>query len=361
MNRIKFIALIVDHKLRKESSHEAIWVKNNLLKCNIASEILVWEHHEVSSNIHKKARDARFALMSNYCKKHNIDHLLVAHNKEDQAETVFMRILRGTGIDGLVAINPKSKLNGLTICRPMLDISRVDIESYLKENKIEYVNDPSNQDLKYTRVKIRKLLKEINNEYGIDVFSRLNLLSHNANNSSSYLKQRAKIAYRKLVENSNHGVFYLNFNGFNKLHIELKCRVLRLILKQLSLNYYPPRLNSLKIFLDKIINRSKNIMLSGVRVDFKDDEAIFFIEASASHEIHLKSGESANFLGVDIENIFEETVVVKTLGESGWIQLKAKGYKKPNFIKAQVLKSTVAIFDEEGKLVKSLFFNSHSK
>lgn len=357
-NGILMKALIVDHKLRKESSKEAQQVQKNLEKSGIKSEILVWNHGDVESNIHKKARDARYSLMAGYCKKHNVETLLVAHNKEDQAETVMIRILRGTGVDGLSSIKMKSKIGGVSIFRPMLDISRDEIESYLHENSIEYVKDPSNENERFKRVKVRRLLRNIKNDFGVDVYSRLNLLADNANTSSNYLKHRAKTLEKKIITNSQFGIFYLDLEEFKKLHKELQLRLIRSILSKLSLKEYSPRLESLKEFVKRLQAKNSNCMLNGVRVCFENERAIFFMEEATKSELLIKQGEVRYFAGVEIENTYNSPIIVKSLGKEGWESIKSKGFQKPKKLNVEIIKSTVSIYDVNGNLLKSLLVES---
>ena len=353
-NDIELCALIVDHGLRNESASEAKRVKSYLKNLGINSEILKWQHSGVDSNIHKKARDARYSLMAEYCKSKGVKTLLVAHNKEDQAETVMIRILRGTGVDGLGSIKLKSRLNGISIYRPMLDISRDDIEEYLAASSIDYVNDPSNENDKFKRVKVRRLLREMRDSFGVDVYSRLNLLADNANTSSNYLKHRAKTLEKKIITNTQFGVFYLDLNEFSKLHKELKLRLIKSILGKLSLKEYSPRLDSLKELLRRLSNKSANCMLNGVRVLFFMDKAIFFMEESSKNELLVKPGEVRYFAGVEIENTYDKPIVARSLGADGWKDLKRNGFQKPKNLRAEVIKSSIAIYDIKGNLLKSL-------
>lgn len=355
LHNLEFRAVIVDHNLREESSAEALWVKSNLKKYGIDSEILKWQHNGVDSNIHKRARDARYTLIAEYCKRHNVGSVLVAHNKQDQAETVMIRILRGTGIDGLSAMKFKSKLKGVVIYRPMLDISREEIEAYLNSRSISYVNDPSNKDEKYTRVKVRNLLKQINDEFELNIYSRLVLLSENAGNSSSYIGKQVKDIYKKSIYNTGYGVYLLDLNYFKSLHLELKFRLIRSLVEKIGSKEYSPRLANLKMFIEKIENESLNCMLSGVRVSFKSGKAIFFQEDNSRTKLVLKPNETVKFAGVKIKNIFNHDIFVGILGEKGWLQLKKNGVNKPQNLSVEIIKSTVAIFDINNNLILSLF------
>jgi tRNA(Ile)-lysidine synthase len=157
-NGTTITAITVDHGLRAQSASEAKQVAVWLKKAGIPHVILKWIGKKPARNIQESARNARYHLLSDYCKQHGIAHLLVAHHREDQAETFLLRLARGSGVDGLAAMNRVTTMHGITLVRPLLDVSKQELISYLKTRKQAYVNDPSNHDTQYDRVKIRKLL-----------------------------------------------------------------------------------------------------------------------------------------------------------------------------------------------------------
>ena len=154
--------LIVDHKLRKESSREALRVKRMLLKKNIYSKILKWSGKIPKSNIQKNARDIRYSLLSNYCIKHKVKYLITAHHGDDQIENFFIRLLRGSGLSGLSSMPEKITYNkNLKIIRPFLKFEKKDLK-YVTLNYFKtYIKDPSNKNKKFLRVRIRKYRKNL--------------------------------------------------------------------------------------------------------------------------------------------------------------------------------------------------------
>ena len=160
--------LIVDHKLRKESSQEALKVKKILLKKKIYSKILKWKGKIPKSNIQKNARDMRYALLSNYCLKNKVKYLITAHHGDDQIENFFIRLLRGSGLSGLSSMPEKIKYNkNLKILRPFLKFEKRDLK-YVTLNYFKtYIKDPSNKNEKFLRVRIRRYRKNMEKE-GLD-------------------------------------------------------------------------------------------------------------------------------------------------------------------------------------------------
>ena len=146
----KIHVLIVDHKLRKESSREALKVKYILKRKRIPSKILSWKGKIPKRNIQKNARDMRYSLISSYCLKKNIKYLVTAHHADDQIENFLIRLLRGSGLTGLSSMSLKTKYNNyLKIIRPFLNLKKKDLK-YVTLNYFKtYIEDPSNKDEKF--------------------------------------------------------------------------------------------------------------------------------------------------------------------------------------------------------------------
>ena len=164
----KIHALIVDHKLRKNSSTEALKVKKLLKKKGIQSKILFWAGKAPKSNIQKNARDIRYSLISTYCLKKRIKYLVTAHHEDDQIENFLIRLFRGSGLTGLssMSINTKYSKN-LKIIRPFLSLNKESLK-YVTLNYFKtYIKDPSNKNDKFLRVRIRKYKKNMEKE-GLD-------------------------------------------------------------------------------------------------------------------------------------------------------------------------------------------------
>jgi tRNA(Ile)-lysidine synthase len=157
----RIVALTVDHGLRRESAKEARQVGAWLKKQGIVQVILPWKGKKPKRNIQEAARNARYKLMADYCAKHGIAHLLVAHHLEDQAETFLLRLARGSGVDGLSAMAALTPMHGLTLVRPLLAIPKAELLAYLKKRRQPYAHDPSNENEAFDRVKMRKLLPQL--------------------------------------------------------------------------------------------------------------------------------------------------------------------------------------------------------
>lgn len=151
------IALIVDHGLRTESASEAASVRRHLKGLGIGSHILRWAGGKPTTGIQQAAREARYGLMERWCRRHAVLHLAVAHHLEDQAETILHRFARGSGADGLAGMAAIRETAALQLMRPFLDIPRARLRATLHARGIDWVEDPSNLDPAYARVRVRAL------------------------------------------------------------------------------------------------------------------------------------------------------------------------------------------------------------
>jgi tRNA(Ile)-lysidine synthase len=158
---------IVDHKLRKNSTTEARHVKKQLKKFSINLNILTWYGKKPKKNIQSSAREKRYSLLTDQAKKLNIKNILLGHHLDDLFENFFIRILRGSGLNGLVSLDKKTQKNQVNLLRPLIDFDKKDLIYVSNYIFGSYVNDPSNKDDKFKRVKIRNFLKQLEEE-GLD-------------------------------------------------------------------------------------------------------------------------------------------------------------------------------------------------
>lgn len=152
------LALIVDHGLRAGSAAEADAVKQHLANLGIDAEILRWDHGPITSRLHSEARKARYRLLLEACHKHKISHLLFAHHRDDQAETILMRLAKGSGIDGLAGMAAESVLGGVHIFRPFLTVPKDNLIATCEAAKIPTITDPSNSMEKFARGRLRRVM-----------------------------------------------------------------------------------------------------------------------------------------------------------------------------------------------------------
>ncbi len=158
---------IVDHKLRKNSTLEAKNVQKNLKKFSINLNILTWNGRKPKRNIQSIARDKRYELLINKAKKFKIKNILIGHHLDDLFENFFIRILRGSGLKGLISLGRETQKDGINLMRPLIDVDKNDL-IYISNNIFgSFVEDPSNKNDKFKRIRIRNFLNQLSLE-GLD-------------------------------------------------------------------------------------------------------------------------------------------------------------------------------------------------
>lgn len=155
--RMELRAATVDHRLRQGSGREAEDAGALCARLGIAHDVLTWEGWSGQGNLQDAARSARRALLGDWARRHGLAHLALGHTRDDQAETVLMRLARGSGVDGLAAMAPMRRSGSVTWLRPLLDISRDDLRDYLRAEGQSWVEDPSNEDARFARVRARSM------------------------------------------------------------------------------------------------------------------------------------------------------------------------------------------------------------
>ncbi len=149
------VALIVDHGLRRESAEEARFVCAMVEGLGIEGDVLCWTGGKPAHGIQEAARTARYGLLVEACRQRGILHLLVGHHAGDQAETVTMRRARGSGPDGLAGMAAQVEHRDVRLLRPLLPVSRDRLTATLVVRGLQWIDDPSNADLRFERVRLR--------------------------------------------------------------------------------------------------------------------------------------------------------------------------------------------------------------
>ena len=239
----------VNHNLRDIAyiNNEKKYVKNlaKKLKLKYSSPEITKNEFKINhkSSVENTARILRFDKLANEAKKFNSKSIFLGHTSTDKAETILFNIIRGTGLKGLEGITKlttkKINTKNYFIMRPLLGIERVTTEKICKENGLVPLYDKTNDDLKYTRNKIRKtifpLLKEINPKV-IQSILNLGLAAKETNESYELL---IKKWYAKLVSidtSNNQTIFKINdINAFNQLTTKLKTEIIKNILNHISI------------------------------------------------------------------------------------------------------------------------------
>ncbi len=250
--QLKVIYFHIDHKLRTNSTKEAKFVKLLLKKLPANLKILTWLGKKPKSNIQSVARDKRYELLIKNAKKLKINNILLGHHNEDLIENFFIRILRGSGLNGLVSLDQKTNQKNINLIRPLLKFSKINLEHITKKVFKNYIEDPSNKNDEFKRVKIRNFIKNLELE-GLDI-DKFNLTIKNlrfANKTIKYFVEK-NLKNNSTILNTNKFVI-LNENFFLQPE-EVVFRSLTEVLKGVGKKYYPVRGKK----IDKLIYQINN-------------------------------------------------------------------------------------------------------
>ncbi|MEN8904667.1 MAG: tRNA lysidine(34) synthetase TilS [Clostridiales bacterium] len=235
---VSLFVVHVNHMLRGlDSERDEKFVKSYCKKIRIPFYV---ERHDVKKyskskglSIEESAREIRYNVFRAYSNINNIDKIAVAHNKNDQVETSLMRILRGTGLDGITAMDYKAN----KIIRPLLDIKKVDILFYCNEMDIKTTIDKSNLDRVYTRNKIRlDLIPYLEKEFNVDIIDRIHNMALLLNEDKKIVNEYIKTIFLKVLVEKNNHMIVLDLEEINKYSDEIIKRVLRIGIIELSGN-----------------------------------------------------------------------------------------------------------------------------
>ena len=248
-NKCKIYYVLVDHNLRKDSSLEAISVKKLLKKNQINLNILK-NKELIKKNVQSEARRIRYSLLTNFCKKRRIKTILTAHNFEDQVETFFIRLSRGSGLEGLSSMKQINKTNNnINLVRPLLDVKKIQLIKISKVIFGRFYKDPTNKNTKYLRTRIRNLKKSLETS-GINydqVFRSINNLASSRDTLELYFNK----IYKDTIKKKKNKIF-IRLEGFNSLNKEMKMRVFKKSIKDFTNSYYSPRSKKIFNLIDQI-------------------------------------------------------------------------------------------------------------
>jgi len=325
----KLIVLTVDHGLRACAKQEAENFSKMLAHHGIECDILTWQHDAFpQSAIQEQARLARYQLLEKQCRKRGVKTLAIAHQQQDQVETFLYRLTCGSGLDGLSCMDKTSEKNQIQIIRPLLNVPRECLKKTCQNFAVPWIDDPSNEKDQFTRVRFRKAL---------DFLADEGLTAQRLCQTVEKLQQANTCLNRMTAESlSKQAVFYgagfvaLDYVAWQQNDAEIQQRSLIAILKWVSGQIYPPRMERLKKLLEAL-KEGKTFSrrtLSGCEVYLqKKNQKIWIYRELAAVEGAKKA--------VNFEQEFiwdhrfkvtlkDESMRVKILGAEGFQQIKQR-------------------------------------
>jgi tRNA(Ile)-lysidine synthase len=259
----------VNYGLRgDDSKNDEIFVTKLVAKYDLPLSVLTVRNAQQKGNLENNLRKIRYDYFEKLRNEINFDLVAVAHNQDDQAETVLMRILRGSGLNGLGAMKSKTE----KIIRPLLQTSKRDILAYLKENKLKFRTDKSNANLDFTRNKIRhELLPYLEKNLNPNIKKTLTQWSSVVADDYAYISQGAKLFKSIDVKN---GKICLSSAKFLKLSVAMQRQELRSIFSELKNGTHDIEVGQIEEVL-KLMKSSKSkaskAVIGGLKILKKGD------------------------------------------------------------------------------------------
>ncbi len=343
------LVLTVDHGLRPEAARDAESVARWAASYGLDCEILRWQGHKPETGLQAAARRARYRLLGAACRSRGITCLLTAHTEEDQAETFLLRLGRGSGVTGLSAMAPRAPLpdpdyRDIELVRPLLTVSRSRLRETLRRAGQEWIDDPSNEDSRFARVRMRRLLPLLA-EQGLTP-RQLAATAARLGRARQALEVMTDQVCAQAARFDPAGYVRLEGSALCAAPEEVGLRVLARLLKAVSGAVYPPRLQRLERLYACLVARGarggsafRGATLAGCRVisTGRDGSVLITREWRALNRHQKTLTGTVSLCGASRlvwDNRFEVCLEapagpgglegeVRALGRSGWQVLRA--------------------------------------
>ncbi len=356
---VRLWVVTVDHGLRDASAAEAVMVAAECAALGLPHNTLRWTGWDGRGNVQDAARMARRDLIGRW---HGVcRHVLMGHTRDDQAETLLMRLARGSGVDGLAAMADATRVaqagpvvpvitpqgppwpdpppQGFDILRPLLDTDRAALRHYLTTLHIPFVDDPSNDDPTYARVRMRRLI----GVEGLEV-ATLSATARRMARAQTALRRRAHDVARDLMrpDHTAPGAVALDRDGFAAIEEETQLRLLAGALQMVATATYRPRADALESALNRALGGGTTT-LHGTIIVPKGNVIHIAREAARTVAVDLPMDAPAiwdhrwHILPCDRKGL-----TVAALGEAGLVQIKDR---RPGTVPRAVLASLPALWD----------------
>ncbi len=240
----ELVVYTVDHGLRAEAAAEARQVAAWSEDAGIACRILTRAPGALSGNLQAAAREARYRLMAEAAGQDGVCALVTAHHQDDQAETLLLRLARGSGLRGLAAMPAAGAMHGLTVLRPLLDVPRRRLMDVLEAEGHAWIDDPSNENERFDRVRFRKLLPALE-DAGLSP-ARLARAAEALRRGRDAIDHYAHLALERCTNRYPAGFVRLDWAGLSGEPEEVRLRVLASLIEGVTGCRYAPRLDRLE-------------------------------------------------------------------------------------------------------------------
>lgn len=351
------VVVTVDHRLRPEAAKEAAVVAALCRTLQLEHVTLAWEGTKPNSGLAEAARHARYDMIERLMRARGLHVLLTAHTRDDQAETLLMRLARGSGVDGLASMPPVSALpadsvdtSTLRLVRPLLETPKTDLEAYLRQRGVAWADDPTNLDPAYERPRLRaraRMLAEIG-------------LTPDALARSAVRLQRVRVALESAtaavlssaaVEIHSLGFARVDRAAFDALEEEIALRAMRRLIAVAGGSRQPIALSALEDHVAQMRSSGAGFTLAQAHVSVKADAILVErepgrlglptqpLDASTlvlwDNRFWVRSGAVANGF------------VLGPLTAAGLGHLESEGLVRPQNVSANALQALPAVWRED--------------
>jgi tRNA(Ile)-lysidine synthase len=324
---VRVTALTVDHGLRAESSAEARQVGDWLANYGVAHYVLRWQGDKPATGVQAAARDARYGLMTDWCRANGVAKLLLAHQLEDQAETFLFRLARGSGPDGLACMMPVVRRGGVILVRPLLNVARQELRQYLTDRGQDWIDDPSNEDPAFTRTGLGRLSRNLSN-HGVPP-ERLAALAESFAKVRLATDQVVTAAMDRFVTVYPAGYATCSPKTFERLPREVGRALLRRLLRLIGGKAYAASNTKLDRAMVKLRRSAscRGLTLGGCVVQPGPSGVLIYREAPTSASETITIGREMIWHGVFRCRLTGAAIanntppVVRALGEAGWREI----------------------------------------
>ena len=331
-NGAEIIALTIDHGLRPAAVAEARQVGRWLKARQVRHRILRWrpaEDQPFVGGVQAAARAARYRLLAEWCRRQGVLHLAMAHQQEDQAETMLLRLVRGSGLDGLAAMAPVTERGGVRLIRPLLSVSRTDLRATLATRGQAWIDDPSNENTAHARVRMRALMPVLAAE-GLDT-PRLAATAAHLGSARAAIDDAVADLLAAVAAIFPAGYIRIDPAALVAAPVEVSRRALARCLMTVGGGDYGPRLERLARLHAMICTGglTSAATLNGCRILPRRGQLLVCREPAAADEvISVNAGGSMLWDGRFLVSIsaaprHQRPLVLKQLGAAGWAALTA--------------------------------------
>ena len=333
----------VDHGLRDESAEEARAVGVLAASMGHPHDTLHWSNWNKRGNLQDAARTARRSLMARWASQNQIAAIALGHTADDQAETFLMRLARGSGVEGLSSMEPKRVEDGVTWVRPLLGVRREALRAYLLEIGAQYVDDPSNEDESFDRVKVRQALGTLG-ALGIDV-SKINKTTDRLRSAKQVVYTATRDLSLACCHATKAGELKVDLARLLSAQRSIQLRILSEAVRFISGSYYAPRAYMVEGLLDQLELKFQAATLHGCIVRPDGDGIVVRREpGKAEGPVPIGSVWDGRWLMSGDGPRDAGSGQVEALGEAG---LKQCGTWRDTGWSREALLTTPALFQDE--------------